>query len=73
MTQSYRSQLRHHLQQARENMMLYRANLRDAMDDFDSMVLQNTYALQCAEAEVRQVKRQYVQSNHFMSHRPMEF
>jgi hypothetical protein len=73
MTQSYRSQLRHHLQQARENIVLYRANLCDTMDDFDGTLWQNMYALQCAKAEIRQVKRQYVQSNHFLSHRPTEF
>lgn len=67
MTQPYRSQLREHLQKARESVTLCRANLRDDID-----ALQNRHALQYAEAEIRQVKRQYVHTHCYRSYPPLE-
>ncbi len=67
MQQSYRSQLRHHLQQVRENVMFYRANLRD-----DIAAHQYRHELQYAEAEIRQVKRQYIQTHCYRPYPPTE-
>lgn len=67
MTQAYRSQLARTSSKARENVTLYRADLRDDID-----TLQNRHALQYAEAEIRQVKRQYVHAHCYRSYPPLE-
>lgn len=66
MTQSYRGQLRHHLRQAHENVMLCRANL---LDDIDA--LQNRKTLHFCEAELRHVKHQFAQSRRYLSCPPV--
>ena len=67
MTQPYRSQLRHQLQQVRENVLLYRANLLD-----DIAARQNRHELQYAEVEIRQVKRQYLQTHCHKPYPPID-